>query len=66
MVESVRPPVMTVQEVGQQLLVSDSTVHRLVRAGMLEAIKWGTQRRQTTRIKRASFELFLSQGCPTL
>lgn len=66
MAESIIPPVMTVREAAQQLLVSDSTVHRLVQAGMLEAIKWGTQRRQTTRIKRASFELFLSQGCPTL
>lgn len=54
--------ILTVEQVAQELQVSDKTVYNWIKTNRLKATNIGTQRKANYRIRRADLNDFISKG----
>jgi excisionase family DNA binding protein len=57
--------ILTVEQVANEMQVSEKTVYTWIKAGRLKATNIGTKRKANYRIRRADLDEFLSQGAVT-
>jgi excisionase family DNA binding protein len=57
--------ILTVEQVANEVQVSEKTVYNWIRAGRLKATNIGTKRKANYRIRREDLNDFLSKGIVT-